>query len=79
MNEQKMCPVCGKPVDRGVDHPGADVYHMKCLMDRFEPIRAKMKGLDHGKPTEMEQDIAGKLLFDQEPHVDSVGRKGALE
>lgn len=58
MNE-KTCPECGKPVDSGVEHPGATIYHMSCLMKAFEPIRAKQKELRCGQPDEVGQEPAG--------------------
>lgn len=41
MSEQQTCPECGKPV--GNEHPGAKVYHMSCLMPKFEKQRERQK------------------------------------
>jgi hypothetical protein len=39
--QQQTCPECGKPV--GNDHPGAKVYHMSCLMPKFEKHREELR------------------------------------
>ena len=41
MSEQQTCPECGKPV--GNEHPHATVYHMSCLMPKFEKQREKLR------------------------------------
>ena len=38
---KQTCPECGKPV--GNDHPHAKVYHMACLMPKFEKQRERQR------------------------------------
>jgi len=39
---EHLCKICGEPAGPLVD--GADVYHMDCLMDRMEHLRARERG-----------------------------------
>jgi hypothetical protein len=43
---QAKCAICGKPVGKAI--PGATVYHIACLMERFRLILEKQHAHDNG-------------------------------
>lgn len=38
-----VCEICGKPTKSGIDHPGAKVYHLECLMYSPEMVAARKR------------------------------------
>ena len=46
MKNNGKCPVCGESVRETAErYPQADIYHMSCLMKKFEAVREqKPKG-----------------------------------
>ncbi|MHA2265615.1 MAG: hypothetical protein ACXAEN_24755 [Candidatus Thorarchaeota archaeon] len=39
------CGICGKPT-KGDPHPGADVYHLHCIMEATKHLRERNDTLD---------------------------------